>query len=205
MTAEPSRSLDDGRHLRSVRTRDAVLNAFLALLEEGDLSPTAQRIAQRAQVSARSVYHQFADVGTIHELAGQRVLARVAGIASWVDPALPLTERVDSYVRYRVAVFDVIHPLSSAARVREPFSAVLRANRNGVLTFADDNVRQVFAPELAMMPTVHRDRLVAAISLATVWSSWYTLTEELGLERPAAIAVMRASTRALLANRTEFT
>jgi TetR/AcrR family transcriptional regulator of autoinduction and epiphytic fitness len=204
VSTQTTRNTDDGRLQRSVRTRDAVLNAFLALVEEGDLSPTAQQIAHRAQVSTRSVYHQFADVETIHELAGQLVFARVAAIPNHVDPTLPLNERVDTYVRYRIAIFDLIHPLSSAARVREPFSPVLQANRDGVLAMADANVRQVFAPELEGMASAHQDRLVAAISLATVWSSWYTLTEELQLDRPAAIAVMRASTRALIAHREQF-
>ena len=196
-------SAEDGRFLRSARTRDAVLNAFLDLLEEGDLSPTAQRVAERAQVSPRNVYHQFADVATIHERAGQLVYDRVAGVDSHVDPTLTLAERVDAFVRYRVAVFDVIHPLSSAARLREPFSSVLRANRDRLLKLADDNVRQVFGPELAEVPAAQQDRLVAAVNLATVWSSWYTLTEELGLDSAAAVAVMRASALALLTS-SEF-
>ena len=38
----------DGRAARAARTRAAIVDALLALLEEGDLQPTANRIADRA-------------------------------------------------------------------------------------------------------------------------------------------------------------
>ena len=41
----------DGRLARSARTRHAVVDALLDLLGEGDLRPTAARIAERAGVS----------------------------------------------------------------------------------------------------------------------------------------------------------
>jgi TetR/AcrR family transcriptional regulator of autoinduction and epiphytic fitness len=189
---------------RSYRTRDTVLNAFLALIEEGDLSPTAERVAQRSGVSIRTVYHQFDDLETIHQLAGERLFERVQQIPGGLDVTMPLSRRVDAFIRYRVAVYDLLHPLSSAARVREPHSPALRANRDHMLRFGEQNVREVFDPELAPLAPVQARRLVAAISLATNWSAWYALLEELQQSRTEAIALMRATTRALLAQAEQF-
>jgi TetR/AcrR family transcriptional regulator of autoinduction and epiphytic fitness len=181
-----------------------VLSAFLALIEEGDLSPTAERVAQRSGVSPRTVYHQFDDLATIHQLAGEKLLARVQSIPSTLDLTLPVGQRVDAFVRYRVTVYDLLHPLSSAARIREPSSAALRANRDGMLRFGERNVRDSFAPELEPLTDTQARRLVAAISLATNWSAWYALLEELQQERSEAIALMRATTRALLSQPEQF-
>jgi hypothetical protein len=38
----------DGRSARAQRTRDAVVEALVALLEEGDLQPTTSSIADKA-------------------------------------------------------------------------------------------------------------------------------------------------------------
>lgn len=204
MTTQPEPVPLAGRQSRSVRTRDTVLSAFLALIEEGDISPTADRIAQRAGVSLRTVYHQFDDLETLHQLAGERLFARIQQIAAPTDPTWPLSRRVDAFVRYRVAVYDVLHPLSSAARLREPFSAALRANRDQMLQLGEANVRLAFTPELAALTPGHAQRVITAISLATNWSAWYALVEELKQERTEAVAVMRAVTRAVLAGPPPF-
>ena len=51
----------DGRLARSQRTRAAVIDALVALCVEGDPSPTALRVAERAGVALRTVYGHFAD------------------------------------------------------------------------------------------------------------------------------------------------
>ena len=55
----------DGRVARGERTRRALAEALIALLEEGDAQPTARRIAERAGVSLRLVFHHFDDLESI--------------------------------------------------------------------------------------------------------------------------------------------
>jgi TetR/AcrR family transcriptional regulator of autoinduction and epiphytic fitness len=199
MTAEPAPTQLRGRQTRSDRTRDTVLNAFLALIEEGDVNPTADRVAQRSGVSLRTVYHQFDDMESIHRLAGELLFTRVQQIPARFDPSMPLSQRVDAYVRYRATVFDLLHPLSSAARIREPVSSALRTNRDEMLRYGEDNVRHAFAPELADLKPAQARRLIA-----TNWSAWYALLEELQQSRAEAIAVMRATTRSFLTQPEQF-
>ena len=80
----------DGRLARSARTRHAVVDALLDLLGEGDLRPTAARIAERAGVSLRLVFHHFDDVDAIYNELADRQAERVK----------PLTEPI----RCRAAV-----------------------------------------------------------------------------------------------------
>jgi AcrR family transcriptional regulator len=70
----------DGRTARGQRTRSSVVDALLALQEEGDLSPTAQQVAARAGVALRTVFGHFSDMETLWAEAGQRELAK---LSSW--------------------------------------------------------------------------------------------------------------------------
>ena len=55
----------DGRAARSHRSRRAIVNAMRELHAEGDHRPTAPRVAERAGVSLRTVWQQFADMETL--------------------------------------------------------------------------------------------------------------------------------------------
>ncbi|MCA1721969.1 MAG: TetR/AcrR family transcriptional regulator, partial [Actinobacteria bacterium] len=91
----------DGRTERSRRTRDAVVDALLALHDDGDLTPTAQRVAARAGVALRTVYGHFSDMETLYAEAGERELARLFAVADVVPEDLPLDERVELFCRSR--------------------------------------------------------------------------------------------------------
>src|SRR5688572_14227617 len=64
MRRNPTRALPpvtklDGRHARKARTREAIVNALLQLLDEGHTEPTAAEIADRAKVAIRSIGQHF--------------------------------------------------------------------------------------------------------------------------------------------------
>ena len=52
----------DGRRLRSERSRQAIIDASVALITEGVLVPTAQQISERAGVGIRSFFRHFSDM-----------------------------------------------------------------------------------------------------------------------------------------------
>ena len=44
------------------RARASIADALFSLLDEGELQPTATRIAERAGISLRLIYHHFGDL-----------------------------------------------------------------------------------------------------------------------------------------------
>src|SRR3546814_6231042 len=68
----------DGRTLRAMRTREAIFDATFSLIDEGDLRPTAPRVAERAGVSVRSVFQHFDDLESLHAEIG-RAACRARG------------------------------------------------------------------------------------------------------------------------------
>ena len=91
----------DGRLARSARTRRAVVDALLDLLGEGDLRPTAARIAQRAGVSMRLVFHHFDDLEAIYSELADRQAERVKPLTVPISAALPLPQRIEEFCAQR--------------------------------------------------------------------------------------------------------
>src|SRR5215218_407707 len=138
----------DGRTARAIRTRRAVVDALLALLAEGDLRPSGERIAERAGVSLRALWANYADLETLYAAAGQRQLERQSELARRINPRLPLEARITALCRQRAQVLEFLAPIARAAQLREPFSAQLRANRARQYQIARDELAQLFAGEL---------------------------------------------------------
>src|SRR3954468_21815765 len=89
----------DGRAARSVRTRRAIVDAMRALHHEGDLRPTAPRVADRAGVSVRTVWQHFDDLEALLVEAGLRDLEIARSFVTPIDSALTAQPRGDALAR----------------------------------------------------------------------------------------------------------
>jgi TetR/AcrR family transcriptional regulator of autoinduction and epiphytic fitness len=185
----------DGRNERARRTREAVVDALLALHDEGDLTPTAQRVAAKAGVALRTVYGHFNDMETLYAEAGERELRRLYAVAEVVAPELPLAERIERFCRSRARVLEYLMPVMRATRIREPFSPQLARNRARYIASADAEVERIFAGELR---GVGGPRTLDALYLATGGPAWDALRTDRHLDPSEAEAVMRRTVTALL-------
>jgi TetR/AcrR family transcriptional regulator, regulator of autoinduction and epiphytic fitness len=191
----------DGRAARAARTRQAIVDATVALVEGGDLRPTAPRIADRAAVSVRSVFQHFDDLPSLYTAVVQRVVERVAGLVTPTDAAQPLDERVVAFVEHRSALLEAATPFRRAAAVHGPFSREIReAVAEGSASLRDE-VEQVFGPELVSTPDDDRRQLVDALAATSSWAMWDTLRSEAGDTVAQARAVVVRMLRSLLTAR----
>ena len=142
----------DGRAARAARTRDAIVEASVALVEEGDLRPTAPRIAERAGVSVRSVFQHFDDLPALHTAVVHRVVERLAVLVVPADPTLPLDERIDAFARNRAVLLEAVTPFRRAAAVHGPFAPELRDAVAQGSAFLRHEVEAAFAPEIEAAP-----------------------------------------------------
>lgn len=187
----------DGRTARAERTRRAIVDAHLALLDEGDLKPTGERIAERAGVSLRALWTNFRDLETLFAAAGKRLMERQEAEYVPVPVHLPLVERIDAFCRQRARMLEIIAPGARAARLREPFSAQLRRNRTAFVGRVREEIGELFARELAAAGP-ERGQLLDALTVITTWAGWSVLRDELGLSVEQALAVQRRTVSALL-------
>lgn len=162
----------DGRAARAQRTRAAIVEAMLALIEEGDLQPSAARIAERAGISDRLIYHHFDDMEALLGAVGRRQSERVLERARPIDPGLPRARRIARIVDQRADIYELITPVRRAALLQEPFSPELRATRDRMVEVGRREIERVFAPELAGRTPHDRRELHAALDVVLTWSTW---------------------------------
>ena len=189
----------DGRLARSARTRHAVVDALLDLLNEGDLRPTAARIAERAGVSLRIVFHHFDDLEAIYSELADRQAERVKPLTAPISVALPFARRVEKFAAQRGRLLETLSPVRRSAVLMEPFRPAL-AKR---LKHARDLMRAAaiaaFAPELSKLAADEKRATIAALDVATSWVAWEQMRRHQGLSETEARTVMATTIRALLA------
>ncbi len=171
---------------------------------EGDLRPTAPRIAERAGVSLRTVWQQFADKEELLVEAVRRDRDILRSLAARIDPGQPLPARVEQFTSQRAAILEEMTPTWRAARLEEPFSAELQQDRKRKVAGGRAELELVFAPELASLSGRERDELADALNAISIWSYWESLRSDLGLSPSRARDVLRNTFCAILA-RAGFT
>ncbi|HEY2550432.1 MAG TPA: TetR/AcrR family transcriptional regulator [Streptosporangiaceae bacterium] len=192
---EPS----DGRAARSHRTRRAIIDAMRALHAEGDLRPTAPRVAERAGVSLRTVWQQFADMETLLVEASRRDQEILRSLVERIDPDQALPARISQFVRQRARVLEQMTPSWRAAYMHEPYSEQLRRNKARIIAQARAETETVFAHELSRLHGRKRQQLLDGMHAISIWSFWQSLRGELGLGPRQARELLGATLTALLA------
>lgn len=185
----------DGRLARSARTRRAIVDALRSLHHDGDLLPTAPRVAERAGVSVRTVWQHFDDLETLFVAAGERDLEIAMTFLTPIDPDLPLPDRIELLVDQRSRMYEEMAPVWRAARLKAPFSPQLRANRDRMVRLGRQQLERLFAAELA--DAALASSLLAALEVATGWAAWECMRAEIDLDVPAARAATELTVRRL--------
>jgi AcrR family transcriptional regulator len=187
----------DGRTLRSLRTREAIVDATIGLLEDGDLRPTAPRVADRAKVSVRSIFQHFADLETLHAAVAERLVERVAVLLLPVPPDGPLPGRIDQFVHQRTLLLEAVTPIRRAAAVHGPFSPEITARLQDGQAFLRAEIEHTFGPELEAMGAARAD-VLDGLDAVLSWSTWDGLRSGAGRDLDGARRVVRRLAAAAL-------
>jgi AcrR family transcriptional regulator len=187
----------DGRTARAERTRTAIVDALLGLLDAGDLNPTAARIAERAGISQRLIYHHFGDLESLFRAVADRQGARVAEFYRPVDPALPFAERAAAFLDQRAAILEMATPVRRAALRHEHYSPQIQDTTRRVAAVARLELTTVFARELARVPGDRRPTLTTALNGVLGWGHWNDLRQS-GLPVTDARAALQVVLLAVL-------
>ena len=159
----------DGRTARSERTRSAIVDAHLQLIREGDLRPTADRIAKQAGVSLRALWSHFADMEALFAASGKRVLELRDAAHRPIRADLPLADRIEAYCKQRAALLEQIGPTAKAAALKEPFSETLQRYRKL-------HVARIREELVALFPEINGDEqllnALIGVSMFPTWSTW---------------------------------
>jgi TetR/AcrR family transcriptional regulator of autoinduction and epiphytic fitness len=183
----------DGRTARSERTRNAIVEAHVALILEGDLRPTADRIAKQAGVSLRALWSRFADMEALFAASGERILDQRDQAHQPIPADLPLAARIEAYCHQRTRLLEQIAPAAKAAALKEPFSPALQSYRRSHVERVRTELTVLFAREIDGDET-----LLTALTATSMWPTWSTLRDAMGLDPEGARLVLTRTVTALL-------
>lgn len=183
----------DGRRLRGERSRQAIIDAALALMEEGNLVPTAQQISDRAGVGIRSFFRHFSDMETLFASIDGQIREFAERLFLGGDREGSLAERIRHAVERRADGYEVETKmiLSTAAQMWR--YEVLRKNyaryQRGLRRDLDN-----WLPELAELLAPQRE----AIDAITSFEMWHRLRYHQKISKKAAIEVIVGTLIALI-------
>jgi AcrR family transcriptional regulator len=195
----PSSAKIDGRRLRSERTKQLIIEAYLALaLEMSPRVPTAAEIAKKAGYSVRSVFERFPDIRALQVAAVDYSLAQLAALAPPRGADGDRKTRIESHVRTRSQTCETWLPLWRSLIVNQGDSPELKARIRLARERVTARMELMFAPELASISLAERRQILIALEALTDVESWARMRELFGLSVDEACLVWTQAIHRLL-------
>lgn len=177
----------DGRRQRSARTRQSIVEAYLALLRENPRLPTAEAVAEQAGLSERAVFSHFSDLRALGIAAFDYVLTnRQPSLAS--DAKGDRQTRIASLVEARARSSENWLPLWRVVMQRYLGSAEIKQRVDAVHELVEARIEGMFLDELSELTVEDRQATINAIATMTNFESWNRLREHYKLSRSDACA-----------------
>jgi AcrR family transcriptional regulator len=183
----------DGRRARSERSKQAIIDASLELMEEGILVPTAQLISERAGVGIRSFFRHFADMETLFATIEEQKRESTEALFVGGDRAGSLEERILQATERHADGYENQKNIILSTSAQSWRYQVLRKNyaryQRGLRKDLDD-----WLPELEQLPRVQREAVDAVAS----FEMWHRLREHQGLSKKQSIEIVVYMIRGIL-------
>jgi AcrR family transcriptional regulator len=184
----------DGRRKRSQSSRKKIVAAMLKLVAEGDVAPSAARIATAAGVGERTIFRHFEDLDILFQEMSAEIedkvlpeLLRPYTQTDWKNQLQELLER-------RVAFHEKIMPYRISGNVKRFRSVFLMQDYRRFMKLERDSIE-------AILPAIVRaDKVRArAIQVALSFYSWQLLRQDEELNVHDAKAVVKQMLSDILA------
>jgi AcrR family transcriptional regulator len=115
----------DGRLKRSIRSRQTIIDAMLVLTEQGQYIPTAQQVADQANISIRTVFRHFTEMEHLYKELDDAVRPSYEKYFMIDDVSGPLDERIEQLVQSRLNAYQETFHINKASHALFWRSALL--------------------------------------------------------------------------------
>ena len=183
----------DGRSLRGERNRQALLDAAMEMLDEGNLAPSAQEVAERAGVALRGIFRHFGGMEGLFAAVDERVRESAVAILAGGNREGSFRERLLRAVEQRALAYEKnTNALlgGQAQRWRSPYIKENYARAQQELRKDLEN----WLPELTNLAAHRREAVDANASFET----WYRLREHQNLSVDKAIDIVYDTLKILI-------
>lgn len=181
----------DGRRRRGQDNRARIVAAMLEIVKTGELTPSAEQVAARADVGLRTVFRHFSDMDGLYREMSEVMEVEVRAIADQPFMAPDWQGRVLELVARRAVVFEKISPFRRASDALRHRSKFLGADASRLALALREILNRVAGE--AVDPLT-----LEALDLLLSFEAWSRLRREQDLTPAEAQAVLEAAARRLI-------
>jgi AcrR family transcriptional regulator len=191
--SESAQSKPDGRRARSERTRAAIIDSMMELIEAGNLAPTSEEIANHAGVGHRTVFRHFEDMDSLYREISQRVESRILDAVKLKEPEGTLVDRIESLVTWRAGAYEKMKNFRRSSAVKMNTSKFIRTNRLGWAEILRERMFK-YLPEMEKCS----EAVQSGVEVLLSFDGWEQLRVEQRLSQKAARQVQAKAVLELL-------
>jgi AcrR family transcriptional regulator len=199
--AENAVAVVDGRQNRTIRSRLAICEACLDLVQEGVLQPSADAIAERAGLSRRSIFNHFADLAELYDAVFEAGVERCAPLMEEVSSHGPVGRRVARLAEVRANFLEATaaftRALSAQALMGPGADQALRVSKGAHRLYFQE-VERLFGHDLEDLAEADREEVLEALSAAMAPLLWEHLRRGRGHSIARARGIMQRTLTAIL-------
>jgi AcrR family transcriptional regulator len=176
----------DGRRARSRSSRSKIVEAMLQLVGNGDVAPSAARVAEVAGVGLRTVFRHFEDMDALYREMSAVIEERVVPIISEPLKGSDWKAKMSEIADRRAIVFETILPFRISANLKRFQSAYLMQDYQRMVKAEAEGIE-------ALLPgSVKTDTLGArGLNVILSFQTWRLLRHDQGLSTDEARLVIK--------------
>lgn len=166
----------DGRRQRSDRSRRQIIEALFDLIAEGNMSPSAASVAERANVGLRTVFRHFEDMDSIYDEMTEQLMKAV--MPKIVEPFKSVTwrDKLTEMVERRAELYEMIFPMRVCMTLRYHQSAFIQQQYKRDLALERSSLKAVLPQKVSSDRT-----LFAALEVILSFPTWRRLRQDQNL------------------------
>ena len=175
----------DGRLQRSQRSHQLISEAMLSLIQEGILIPTAQQVADRAQLGIRTVFRRFKDMESLFETIHSKEVWRQRRYFLDFDENLKIDKRISLLVKMHANTYQDMSSMIKATKAMMWRYKLLEKNYKQSQVDLRKHLRH-YLPESLKLD----EKAQQLIELSLSFESWDRLIELQGLSKKRSIEII---------------
>ena len=164
---------DDGRRQRSDRSRRRIIEALFDLIAEGNMSPSAVSVAQRAGVGLRTVFRHFEDMDSIYNEMTEELMAIIMPklvapyqADDWRDQLMECLDR-------RAEIHELVFPVRVCMSLRYYQSDFINQQYKRDVGLGRSSLKAILPEKVSADPT-----LFASLELILSFQTWRRLRQD---------------------------
>ena len=189
----PPDSNPDGRRKRSERSKHKIAQAMIELIMEGDITPSAEAVAERAEVGLRSVFRHFNDMDSLFAEVSKIMRAEYEPQALKVVPGKDWQDQLQEMIQLRARVLDKLMPMQRSTFVQRHRSRFIQDEIARTNKLLRSTMLEILPPDLAK-----NTELVEALDATLSPATWMRLRLDQGLSQAKARRIVEHMVTALV-------